>query len=778
MPTAATTRDRSARPALEALEGRNLPAVTTSLAAGVLTIQGDAARDNVLVQLDTATNQLVVRYFAAEVARFDSAAVTTIAINGAGGDDALRVDNNVLQTTIINGGDGNDVLKAGGGTATLNGMAGRDKLTGGPGPTTYNGDGGPNVLVGVQPTDAVAPGPNDRLISALPPVASAAAAAPLLTASEVELLLTRASAASSSNDAIIAIVDRNGRLLGLRVEAGVNPAITNNNNALVFAVDGALAKARTAAFFANNGAPLTSRTVQFISQTTITQREVESYPSIPDANSDLRGPGFVAPVGIKGHFPPNVPFTPQVDLFAIEHTNRDSILHPGADGLKGTADDQLLRGRFDIDPAFVPDGQGLFPPESYGRISGLQPDAQSRGIATLPGGIPLFKDGTLVGGIGVFFPGRTGFATEENSSLSATFDPTKPDRSLEAEFIAFAAAGGSSGANASIGEINGVPALPGFDLPNGRIDLVGITLDIFGPEGTKGPEILLRVGATLGVGVNNGTNLPVDLMGTQFRDGLPVPEGWLVLPHSGDGVTAAEVEQIITQGFFQAQQTRAAIRLPFNTPTAMVFAVADRQGEIVGLYRMPDATVFSIDVAVAKARNVAYYANPDQLQAIDQVPGAPPGFALTNRSIRYLALPRFPEGIDGKPPGPYSILNDGGTDPTTGLQVGPRLPASAFQSVQGHDAFFPNTNFHDPFNVRKQNGVVFFPGSSALYRNSNLLIGGFGVSGDGVDQDDVVTSQGALGFEPVQAIRIDQVFVRGVRIPYIKFNRNPEGGIG
>jgi hypothetical protein len=69
--------------------------------------------------------------------------------------------------------------------------------------------------------------------------------------------------------------------------------------------------------------------------------------------------------------------------------------------------------------------------------------AQSRGIATLPGGIPLYKNGILVGGIGVFFPGTTGTATEMNSSLSTTFDPSRLDRSLEAEFIAFMAAGGA-----------------------------------------------------------------------------------------------------------------------------------------------------------------------------------------------------------------------------------------------------------------------------------------------------------------------------------------------
>src|SRR5207249_714654 len=151
------------------------------------------------------------------------------------------------------------------------------------------------------------------------------AAQETITAAEVGTLLQRAAAASASTDAIIAIVDRNGRILGVRVESGVDPAIAASTANLVFAVDGAVSLARTGAFFGNNQAPLTSRTVQFISQSTITQREVESNPSITDPNSTLRGPGFVAPVGLGGHFPPNIANTPPADLFGIEHTNRDSI---------------------------------------------------------------------------------------------------------------------------------------------------------------------------------------------------------------------------------------------------------------------------------------------------------------------------------------------------------------------------------------------------------------------------------------------------------------------
>jgi uncharacterized protein GlcG (DUF336 family) len=240
------------------------------------------------------------------------------------------------------------------------------------------------------------------------------------------------------------------------------------------------------------------------------------------------------------------------------------------------------------------------------------------------------------------------------------------------------------------------------------------------------------------------------------------------------------VEQIILQAMNQANLTRAAIRLPLGSRARFVFAVADRNGDIVGLYRMPDATVFSIDVAVAKARNVAYYADPAQLQPADQIAGVPAGTAFTNRTFRFAGQPRFPQGIDGEQPGPFSQLNDGGADPLTARQVGPPLPASAYQSVVGYDAFNPGTNFRQQGNQLNQNGIVFFPGSAPIYKTqadgSFPLAGGFGVSGDGVDQDDVATDAGQVGFEvPSIVLRADEVIVRGVRLPYQKFNRNPEG---
>src|SRR5207237_2202845 len=100
-----------------------------------------------------------------------------------------------------------------------------------------------------------------------------------------------------------------------------------------------------------------------------------------------------------------------------------------------------------------------------------------------------------------------------------------------------------------------------------------------------------------------------------------------------------------------------AIRLPLGQRYRMVFAVTDTNGEVLGLYRMNDATYFSFDVAVAKARNMAYYADPTAHQPIDQVL-AKNNIAFTSRTFRFLAEPRFPSGVEGSRPGPFSILNE------------------------------------------------------------------------------------------------------------------------
>ena len=176
----------------------------------------------------------------------------------------------------------------------------------------------------------------------------------------------------------------------------------------------------------------------------------------------------------------------------------------------------------------------------------------------------------------------------------------------------------------------------------------------------------------------------------------------------------------------------------------MAIAVGDLDGTIIGLYRMADSTVFSIDVAATKARNVVYFSSG--ARTASDLTSVPLGTAVTNRTIGFGAQPFFPPGIDGSAAGPFFnlYLRDVANPCTQGFQVA----------------------------GSNQSGVVFFPGSVPLYRNG-ALVGGLGISGDGVDQDDYVASGGSAGFEAPTANRADQVIVRSVRLPYLKFPTNP-----
>ena len=196
---------------------------------------------------------------------------------------------------------------------------------------------------------------------------------------------------------------------------------------------------------------------------------------------------------------------------------------------------------------------------------------------------------------------------------------------------------------------------------------------------------------------------------------------------------------------FVDDETRAVIRLPLGSKTRMVIAVADLDGTILGLHRMEDSTFFSIDVALAKSRNMVYFSSKDRAES--DLPGVPRGTAVTNRTIGYGAQPFFPVGLDFTDPGPFFDLYK-------------------------NDVERPCTQGSQAANDR-QNGIIFFPGALPLFRNG-VLVGGLGVSGDGVEQDDYVSAAGALGFEAPAEIRANRVFIDGVRLPYLKYPRNPE----
>ena len=260
-------------------------------------------------------------------------------------------------------------------------------------------------------------------------------------------------------------------------------------------------------------------------------------------------------MGVKGHFPPGIMFTPQVDLYDIESTNRDSI-----SAITGT--------RFNVPQQYIPGRR----PRHRNRKPGDRRPAHgpARGIATLPGGVPLYKqqpNGKFAGGQRHrrILPRHDGICHRgklQKLNTPLLHDPHKLDLSEVAEYMAFVAAGGSSAAGLPLtAQVNvRKPALSNFTEPFGRIDLAGITLDLFGGHGLEGPKNLLTLGGTLGKGdPSNGTNYAVDAAGDTLLAGQGVPYGWLVTPHTSPDATAADpgpsvadIEAIVAKGIAAA----------------------------------------------------------------------------------------------------------------------------------------------------------------------------------------------------------------------------------
>ena len=416
------------------------------------------------------------------------------------------------------------------------------------------------------------------------------------------------------------------------------------------------------------------------------------------------------------HFPPGIGNTPNADLYGIESTNRGCTLS-----------NNFVPGQA-IPPPVMIDGT----PSHLGIITGKAtltdeaPDDEKAVGDVSPGGVPIFKNDPtlqiphLVGGVGV-----TGLPLDA------------------AEFVAFEAAGLIPLGGFQGSTTDGI----GFHFPlpdPGAVIIGGIQLPFV--NNTSPPADLPPVPSMF---TFNSANY---LVNPTISPGPP-PDGFLIQPTDGlvGGLTAAQVTTIITNAVNQACLTRGVIRLPIGSRAHMMMAVSDLDGTLIGLYRMHDATIFSIDVAATKARNVIYFTGPNRTTA--DLPGVPMGTAVTNRTISFGAQPYYPPGIDGTSAGPFFplFLQDVANPCTEGAHIASGMNGPHFN----------------------QSGIVFFPGSVPLYINGQL-VGGFGVSGDGVDQDDFVTSGGMVGFEPAAAIRADQVFDEGIRLPYLKFPREPE----
>jgi uncharacterized protein GlcG (DUF336 family) len=378
------------------------------------------------------------------------------------------------------------------------------------------------------------------------------------------------------------------------------------------------------------------------------------------------------------------------------------------------------------------------------------------GLAADPGGLPIYKNGLPAGGIGV----------EGDGLYTVDRDPADNDQPFE-ELIA---ASGIRGYEA--------PALIRGD----NILVDGIRLPFSNVLNPPAPtSVASIVGATISFGpggVPPDSEFVPQVVGGIAGEVSPRFFPFIAATAPGaNALTASEVQTIIAHAAQQANITRAAIRQPLGSNARVSIAVVDTAGVVLGVFRQQDAPVFGFDVSVQKARTAAFFSSANAATAlrtagfgsfVDRALADGLRFdgtiAFSDRASGFLHRPFFPDGINDTPAGPLSTPLADWSPFNVGLQLdlirtnflaslgGPPVPCTSIPSLP--------------------NGIQIFPGSVPLFKNG-VLVGAIGISGDGVDQDDLIAAAGANGFSPPPAVQSDQVFVRGVRLPFLKFPRSP-----
>ena len=391
--------------------------------------------------------------------------------------------------------------------------------------------------------------------------------------------------------------------------------------------------------------------------------------------------------------------------------------------------------------------------------SDIKKPALPLGLSADPGGLPIYKDGVAVGGVGI----------EGDGSYTVDRDPTDFDQPFE--------------------EVIAASAVRGFEAPvlvrADNILVDGIRLPFSNVASPPSPAGI-PFGSLPGVvpvafpirSAQTSAFVPANVGGiggevdTRF---FPFVGG--SVPAGPNALTAADVQTIIAHAAQQANITRAAIRQPLGSNARVSIAVVDASGNVLGVFRQLDAPVFGFDVSVQKARTAAFYSNPSAATLLNGAGfgsyvtrAAADGLrldgsvAFTDRAGGFLHRPFFPDGINDTAAGPFSTPLSEWSPFNVGLQLD-LIQANLLAAIGG--ASVPCTAIPN-----LPNGIQIFPGSIPIYKNG-VLVGGIGISGDGVDQDDLISAGGANGFAPAAAIRSDQIFVRGVRLPFLKFPRSP-----
>jgi uncharacterized protein GlcG (DUF336 family) len=464
------------------------------------------------------------------------------------------------------------------------------------------------------------------------------------------------------------------------------------------------------------------------------------------------------------------------------------------------------------------------------------------GLSADPGGFPLYKSGTVVGGVGVIADGL----------YSLDKDIAAPDSNYDDEAIALAGtysfaapvdrradritAGGVTlrFSDVDFSQLRTDPAsAPAFSsLTASTGGLVAVTgySDGLVHTGTAfdQPASGIRADASGDFTAQNGY-IFVDGANNPLHPPMPGTDG-------ANALTQAEVRQILQSALGIANKARAQIRRPDGAPAQVTISVVDTNGAILGMVRTPDAPMFGADVSLQKARSATFMSSASAAAYLQALPpanyivfplnnpavpvtvtpvslggyasaaqtffGIPSlladgGVAFTDRAIGNLARPFYPDGIDGEPNGPFSKPAGQWSVFSTGLQLDLSINAILQHVLSvataggvadvGNNCVgvgsTANLVFTQtlPGDKRLANGLQIFPGGSPIYRNG-VLVGGVGVSGDGVDQDDMIgflglaqASQALNGSvtEAPAAIRSDQFSPQGTRLRYVQCPQAP-----
>lgn len=454
------------------------------------------------------------------------------------------------------------------------------------------------------------------------------------------------------------------------------------------------------------------------------------------------------------------------------------------------------------------------------------PHRSPLGLAADPGGFPLYRDGTPIGGVGVIADGVYSLDRnvqdqdrdiDEQIAYAATFGFEAPitrraDRlTVDGKTLRYS--------DTSFADLLANPAqAPGYSARQDSGRLIAVT-GYANPAirtgtrfGAADSGIIPTGGAFAGLGAFIFVN---DAQDPRFpvrnaSDAARVGEQQLV---------AAEVEQILVSVLKVANRTRAQIRRPLETFGRVTITVVDTNGTILGVVRNQDAPVFGSDVSLQKARTTMLMSSPeadeyissiseparylendfvtvretvmlddymDRSKALLGATAFEDGTAYSIRSVSNIHRPFFPDGLSSALSGPLNKepqLNEWSVF-STGLQLDlsfNRILAHVLYAATGSGSDVPEACNESADPGRLANGLQIFASGVPVYRNG-LLVGGLGVAGDAPEQDEMMAFLGlhdagvllgtGIGNAPPEQ-RADQLTPDGYRLRYVQCPQNP-----